>query len=1388
MEFLVLTRRISSDMLLIIWVTFAIADSVSAERPTPVQLEFFEARIRPVLVEQCYRCHNSSGRAEGGLAVDRRDALLQGGDGGVIVIPGQPATSRLLAILRHEIDGLKMPLEAGKLDRKVVADFEQWIVMGAPDPRDHAPSASELAAATAWDTIFQKRKQWWSFQPVVKPAIPEVQNPTWSPHPVDRFLLAAMEQRGLTPAAPADRRAVLRRLTYVLTGLPPSPAAVDAFLADKSSAAYLTVVGRLLDSPRFGERFARHWMDLVRYCESHGSQGDPVLHNAYRYRDYLIRAFNADLPYDQLVREHLAGDLLATPRWNIEEQFCESAIGPAHLRMVELGYLPKDALEDQVKVVDNQIDVYAKAFLGLTVSCARCHNHKFDPISQEDFYALYGIFVSCRPGQIVIDTPDLRAKNRAEMTRLKQTIREGLAKAWLESTATIGSHLSEGMRHAVEEMRRAAEVENLESRFAHNQNRLTAIESPARAVALQRRDGAGRDIGSGSLPVPYARWSFDQDGRDSVGTHHGQLLDGAVVRNGRLILDGIAASMRTGPLDRDLKEKTLEAWVALSKLNQGGVGVVGIDTPNGQFFDSIVYGEINPRHWMAGSEGYRRTQDPGGPEETAQPDELIHVVIVYAKDNSITVYRNGERYGTTYQKGALRPFLKGQARFLFGYRLTGAKPPLAGEVEEARVYTRALTPDQVVASYRGGPDRISAAEIAAVLDAKQRAVFLTLRAEENHLREQLKALGPPTEDPWAVAFSDARTNTASPLHLWSVLLSEGPPESVADWRMQWNKLSRFWSEELEARRAFNRSQFKPLWDLRSAQNREWFRFGPGLADAEVLEPRNGAFSLEPEGDDILQGIQQAGIFSHDISSRHTSVLTSPRFVIESNAIYARALGQNSQVRVMIENYPDPFGGGGTIVPGTRLKTDEFEWFRFDTTFRKGAHAYLEFTNNARGRAFFGGEQFLTSNHGQMPRETVVPIADLLQAEAPTSPDALAAHYTARLRLAIEAWRTEAGSEEETALLDFFLRRDLLPTRVTDLPQLRETVERYRQLEHEIPVPRQVPGVLETRGFDQPLFERGHHRRPQGKVPRRGLSVFGSDPLQTSASGRLELAEQTASATNPLTARVMVNRLWQYVFGRGIVGTVDNFGHLGELPTHPELLDYLAARFVEQGWSVKEMLKYLVTSRAFQQSALPSELAMRTDPTNTFLSHVSVRRLDADAIRDGLLATTGQLDLKMFGPGVHVYYTDKTDGGGPKGPLDGNGRRSVYLRVRRNTHSRFLETFDAPKPATTRGTRDVTNVPAQALTMLNDPFVIEQAKKWAVALIADGAATEQRVRHMFQAALSREPTTVELSLALEYLTELATEHGVATNDIPGNTLVWQDLAQSLFCLKEFIYVR
>jgi hypothetical protein len=280
---------------------------------------------------------------------------------------------------------------------------------------------------------------------------------------------------------------------------------------------------------------------------------------------------------------------------------------------------------------------------------------------------------------------------------------------------------------------------------------------------------------------------------------------------------------------------------------------------------------------------------------------------------------------------------------------------------------------------------------------------------------------------------------------------------------------------------------------------------------------------------------------------------------------------------------------------------------------------------------------------------------------------------------------------------------------------------------------------------------------------------------------LELADEIASAQNPLTARVTVNRLWYYLFGRGLVATVDNFGRLGEKPTHPELLDFLAARFVEKGWSIKDTIRFLVTSRAYQQSWEPTEAALREDPANELLSHMRVNRLDAESIRDSVLAVSGQLDLRQYGPGPEVYFVGKTEGGPPPGPLDGDRRRSVYLRIRRNAQNPFLEVFDAPKPASTRGKRDVTNVPAQSLAMLNDPFVIDQAAKWAKSILSKNPTTELRVQSMFEQAFARPPTSIELAEATDFLADLAKTE-------PDNEKTWQELAQSLFALKEFIYVR
>jgi len=1393
-EFRGLTRQRVIMRLLLFGIISFLASPVFAAGPTADQVEFFETRIRPVLVEHCYSCHNSAKEAAGSLALDHRRGLRRGGDGGRIVVPGKPGQSRLLAILRHEVPDLKMPRDGAKFEADVVADFKRWIEMGAPDPRDTAPSADELARATSWDSTFAKRKKWWSFQPVVKPIVPAVKNVEWSDHPVDRFLLATMEARGVAPAGAAEKRTLLRRVSYVLTGLPPTPKEIREFLADETETVYETLVDRLLDSPRFGERWARHWMDLVRYCESHGSQGDPQLANAYRYRDYLIRAFNDDVPYDQLVREHIAGDLLPKPRWSSGGQFNESAIGPAHLRMVELGFVPVDALEDQVKVVDNLIDVYSKSFLGLTASCARCHNHKFDPISQEDFYALYGIFVSGRPGQVVIDSPKLLDRNRGALAALKQTIRDGLATAWIDATASI-----EDRFHS--EVGRASRVAQLRVQLEKAKKAIAVIEEPARAAALKRRPrkGAAGDkqpgpsqddcgLPSASLPTPYARWSFDGDARDSVGSHHGQLLNGAVVRDGRLILDGKATSMRTSPLQHNIREKTLEAWVSLANFSQRGIGVIGLDTPGDQFFDSIVFGEIKPKHWMAGSDYFRRTQEPGGIEETTPPEKLVHMAIVYSKDNSITLYRNGRLYGKPYTRGSVQLFEKGKSRFLFGQRLSGVNPPLAGEIEEARAYTQALTAAEVAASFEVGPTGVSLEELLAVLDAEKRKTLTGLYESRKQLRAALQKLDPTAggkPDPWANAFEDARTNKESPLHLWSHLSLDSAPVAADELVRRWRELAGFWKNALETRRESNGSNFTPAWSLEDDGEARWFGYGAAFRDRRASRTANGEFMIEPEGDHVVRGIHTAGVFSHGLSTRHTGVLMSPRFVINSNTISVRALGRKARVRLVIENYPR---GNGGIYPASALDRDQFGWIALDARYRKGQHAHLEFVTNLADRAHFAVDQIVTGDGLQPPLETTVPIAHLLQDKAPASVDQLVARYTQRLLQAVRSWQSGTASVDEIVYLDFFVRRGLLPTTTNALPKLAGLIKRYRELERQIPVPRRAPGVLETVAYDQPLFERGQHTRPGNPVPRRGLSLFDDRPFKTTDSGRLQLAAQTASATNPLTARVMVNRLWYHVFGQGLVATVDNFGHLGQRPSHPQLLDHLAARFVSDGWSIKRMLKHLVTSRAFQQSSRAGESARQIDPTNRFLSHMPVRRLGADAIRDSILATSGQLDLKMYGPGVNVYYTTKTEGGGPKGPIDGDRRRSVYLSIRRNAHNPFLEAFDAPKPTTTRGRRDVTNVPAQSLTMLNDPFVIGQAAKWSEGLVGRQLEPVERVREMYARAFGRLPTAAESQATLEYVAELQKEHADTADGSKRRKLVWQDVAHALFCLKEFIYVE
>ena len=343
----------------------------------------------------------------------------------------------------------------------------------------------------------------------------------------------------------------------------------------------------------------------------------------------------------------------------------------------------------------------------------------------------------------------------------------------------------------------------------------------------------------------------------------------------------------------------------------------------------------------------------------------------------------------------------------------------------------------------------------------------------------------------------------------------------------------------------------------------------------------------------------------------------------------------------------------------------------------------------------------------------------------------------------------------------------------------------------MPVARRVPGVIDEAAPDQPLLVRGNHRNLGDVVPRGFLTAVDNRPYPEPGLVRLRLAEAVAARDNPLTARVAVNRVWRYLFGYGIVRTVDNFGRLGDPPSHPELLDYLAAGFVDDGYSIKRLVRRLVLSRAYRMSSRGSARAAEIDPSNRLLQHANLRRLDAEAIRDAMLSISGRFDPTMYGPSVPVHYAARrglTQGDPNNGPVDGDGRRSIYQEIRRNAHNPFLEVFDLPKPATTRGQRDTTNVPAQSLALLNSPLVIGQAAEWGRRLAeGEAASVDGRIAHMFVKALARPPSAAERTRVTDYLNAVAAERGVDASLLLYDAAVWQDVAHSLFNLKEFIFI-
>ena len=566
--------------------------------------------------------------------------------------------------------------------------------------------------------------------------------------------------------------------------------------------------------------------------------------------------------------------------------------------------------------------------------------------------------------------------------------------------------------------------------------------------------------------------------------------------------------------------------------------------------------------------------------------------------------------------------------------------------------------------------------------------------------------------------------------------------------------------------------------------------------------------MEPAGERALKQLLPRGLYTNLLSARLNGALRSPTFRRTRNSSASRIMGGNLGARrTVIDNCA--IGENYKV-----LENDAPAWVRLET-FAKEQRlpVFLELVTRSDNprlpdrpdvlkpyqkkllddpRSYFGITDAVLHDGPDTPKNSLSHMTALFEPRIPLTWKALADAYQSRIQAAVDRWSRGAATDDDTEWLAWLMQNELLSNRTSATPQLELLVAEYRRVESEIPAPRVVEGLADKGpGTDFPVLIGGNAKTFGDPAPRRFLkNILGESPFVTKGSGRRELAELIASPTNPLTARVMVNRIWHHIFGRGIVGTVDNFGVIGDKPTHPELLDFLASEFVTQGWSIRKLIRTMVLSESFRQSGETTAKARELDPQNTLLHHYPLRRLEAESIRDTILMSSGGLKSSAFGPSVDPHRDQPQDYRRLfSGPLDGDGRRSLYLKVTRMEGTRLLDTFDYPAPMAARGSRDVTNVPTQALTLLNDPFVIAAAEQCAARLLKEPAdSVDTRVDRLFLDVLSRRPTAAERERFRGLAAELASLHQVPRDAMLNSLTVWKDLAHTVFNMKEFIYVQ
>jgi len=1100
----------------------------AAPKPDLKALEFFETKVRPLLAQKCFACHSEK-NTKGGLRLDTPAGFRKGGDLGPVVNAESPEKSRLLESVSYTKD-LKMPPQ-GKLRPQEIADLTAWVKLGAPWPEVKAPAGAGSAARDL-SVITDEQRRFWAFQPIGNPAPPRVKNAAWVASPIDAFLLARLEAKGLKPAPPADRRTLIRRVTFDLTGLPPTPAEIDAFLADPSPDAFAKVVDRLLASPAYGERWGRHWLDVARYADSNGLDENTAFANAWRYRDYVIRAFNQDKPYDEFLREQIAGDLL--PASQDDAVNADRLTATAFLCLGPKVLAEPDKEKMVMDIVDEQVDTLGRTVMGLTLGCARCHDHKFDPVPTRDYYSLAGIFKSTRT---------------------------------METLSTVARVFE----------RPLADAETARRRQEHQ-------------AALQARQDALRRA---------------QDEADAAATR-------AVV----------------GALDRYLLAGTRVAVAALRD-----TAVVDPDRPGTVVVEAETFlrGDVQ----VTPSGGITYIESAGRTAAFTEYEVNLPALGEY-------------QLGIRYASGEARPI-----RLRLGGRLLGER--LAGRVTGGFDPGRQQWHSEGVYSLPAGKQVLRLEQVVGSLPHVDRIAFVPVPPVAVTARE---AAGP------------------RPRNLLPADLARQHSLDV--------ELLRKSAAYVHARDAGDR----------------------------VFAPWKALVALPDDG-----------------------------FALAAATMVGTWKATNAPAKWL-----PPVAEAFTAAP-PRTLAEAAE--RYRALFTRANDAWLAAVQSQRRR----------------PARLGNPDLEVLRQVLYAGNGAFGLAQAERLHPAGTA-ATVARLRSEAAELEKNAPQPLAMTLA---------VEEGRQIGN---------AKVHIRGNTQTLGD---------EVPRQFLRVIAGEkqtPIPADRSGRLELADWLTRPEHPLTARVMVNRIWLHHFGEGIVRSPDNFGLLGERPTHPELLDWLATQFIRGGWSIKAMHRQILLSNAYRMSAAHDARAALADPENRLLWRFNRRRLEVEAIRDSMLSVSGQLDRTPGGTLLNTknfeYVTNDQSGNAAR--YD-SPRRSIYLPVIRNAVFDVFQVFDFVEPSFLNGKRVSTTVAPQALFLLNGQFVLDQAGAWARVLLGETADDAGRVRAAVLRAYGRPATESEVQDALAFLKEYeATLTARQPDAARRRESAWAGYCQVLFAASEFVYVN